>query len=430
MLREVTYRQLYGILFFVLLFILFLFLRFWHIPQSIGLGSDQGRDFLTTWNIYASHKLTLIGPPSEFTVFGHEFFFGPLPFYEILPALIVGNGSIVFVSYYLTIINALGIFAALFILYRFAPNKFVVFIFGYFLTLTPLLVEYTRSYWNPFPMIVISTLLISLLSVIAYQKKTKHLFLLFFLVGVLFGLGLQAHYSYVLTITVSAIVLYVMKKINRRSTLMTLVGFIVGFSPIILFELRNHFYNLTTFILTLQHGTSLTFHSVLPQFYFISLIPFFLFLLSLFIVRITTNKNMLVLVGICFIVYTYISLATILPVPTHGYDMVPGWNVPALEKTASIIQSQHPKQFNIVDQLTNDNRAMSLRYVLTVDDVVPMAVDQYPSATTLFVYTRLSVHTILTSNVWEIHSAQPMHLVKSWPIQNGIYLYELQKTKK
>src|SRR5258708_33069650 len=81
----------FGNLIIIILVVIFIGIRLVHLPESIGFGSDEGRDFLTAWNIYTNKQLKLIGPPSEFTVNGREFYFGPAPYYVILPILVVGN---------------------------------------------------------------------------------------------------------------------------------------------------------------------------------------------------------------------------------------------------------------------------------------------------------------------------------------------------
>src|SRR5476649_2091016 len=86
---------------YLALIFLFICIRFIHLPQSFNFGSDEGRDFLATWNMYTHRQVTLIGPPSEFTIHGRAFFFGPAPYYMILPALVLGNWNPLFVSYFL-----------------------------------------------------------------------------------------------------------------------------------------------------------------------------------------------------------------------------------------------------------------------------------------------------------------------------------------
>src|SRR6266567_3168727 len=147
--------------FFTVILILFIGLRFFHLTDVMNFGSDQGRDFLAVWNIYSTKQITLIGPPSEYTVYGHQFFFGPAPYYLILPSLILGNWDPLFVSYFLILLNAGVLLFTLLILNKYIKNRTAILLFALFCTVTPIFVTYSQSYWNPYFMLPTSTLLLA-----------------------------------------------------------------------------------------------------------------------------------------------------------------------------------------------------------------------------------------------------------------------------
>lgn len=377
-----SYTYFLGFTFVIV--IIFIFLRLLHLPQSIGFGSDAGRDFLAIWNIYQEKEITLIGPPSQYAFNGRQFFFGPAPYYIMLPGLFLGNWDVIYSSYYLVFINTLVFIVGLFILERGLKKeeKFVVYPYAIFCTVTPILVDYSRTYWNPYFMLPISMLLVPLLVWVRNFMMTIWIALLF---GFLFGIGMQLHYSFILTICISILFLLFYRKLSLFGIMYMALGFGIGFSPLIIFELGKGFYNTRTFLLVLQNWERIG-TSGFPLYYLISLLPFVFLLLSFALYQMT--KRLRLLIPIVLIAYTIVSLLFILPVPSHGYGMVEGWNYDSLKTTATLIKNDNPENFNIVDQLTLDNRAMALRYLLTVQGNMPKGIDEYKNIDLLYIYSQ------------------------------------------
>lgn len=403
------------IIFWTLICLLFLGLRFINL-STVNFGSDAARDFLVAWNIYITRHPVLIGPPSEYTVIGRQFFFGPAPYYIILPALALGNWSFLSVSYFLIFLNLAVLLISLNILYTHVKEKLIVYYFAIFCTFTPLLVIYSQSYWNPYLMLPVSTILIALLVKNRAQKKS---FLLLLLIGFLFGLGMEFHYSFIFAIIVSCIWLFLNKKINLKSAVFLCGGFVIGFFPLILFELRNHFYNLNTMLLILTHPSNMSTSFIFNSFYLVSLLPFLFYAISVFLGK--ANKKSGILINIFLGVYVLGSLFIVFS--PHSYTLT----YPDAQQLAKIIEQDNPKNFNIVDQLSLDNRATPVRYLLTVQGHTPMGVTEYPYAKTLYIYSRMPLRSLLKNPVWEIKSYLPFKTVKTWEIRDGIFLYKLQK---
>lgn len=396
---------------FLFLLLLYIGIRFIHLPQSIGFGSDEGRDFLTTYNIYTHRQLTLIGPPSEFTINGRQFFFGPAPYYFILPALVLGNWNPLAVSYFLIFLNAGVLVTTLLILNKYIKDKLILYVFAILLAVTPLFVQYTRSYWNPYFMLQVSTLLVGLLVASKYKNQLRY----FGLIGFLLGLSMQFHYSFIFAIAVTILWLLLNKTLNFKNSIVVILGFIIGASPLILFDLRNHFYNIQTFLLVLRGGTI---HSgfAFNTFYFISLFPFLVFLLSVILAKL--NKY---LVALALGVYVIICVWSVVTYPSYIL------NLPELQRIAGIIENDKPTNFNIVDQLTTDNRALALRYLLTVQGNAPLGVIDYSSAKSLYIYSNVPLPNLLKNPVYEIKSFLPFKTEKTWSATHGIYIYRLGK---
>jgi hypothetical protein len=403
------------IIFWILICLLFLGLRFVNL-STVNFGSDAARDFLVVWNIYTTKHPVLIGPPSEYTVIGRQFFFGPAPYYVILPALVLGNWSFLSVSYFLIFLNLVILFISLSILYRNIQEKLIIYYFAIFCTFTPLLVIYSQSYWNPYLMLPVSTLLVALIVKSRGQKNNSFLMLL---IGLLFGLGMQFHYSFIFAIIMSCIWLFLNKKITLKSLIFLGGGFVIGFFPLILFELRNHFYNLNTMLLVLTHPASVNTGFIFNSFYLVSLLPFLFYAISVFLGKI--NKASRLLVYIFLGAYILGSVFVILS--PHRYTL----SYPNAFQLAKIIELDNPKDFNVVDQLSLDNRATPVRYLLTVQGFTPMGVTDYPHAKILYIYSKQPLKILLKDPIWEIKSFLPFKTSKTLNVTDGIFLYKLKK---
>lgn len=404
---------------FTLFFILFIFLRVIQLPQRVEFASDQGRDFLTTFHLYKQKEITLIGPPSEYTVNGHQFFFGPASYYVILPTIALSNGNVLVVSYWLILLNTICFLITLLLLLRFLGNTKTVWIFALFLTITPVLIHDAQSYWNPYLMLPTATLLVGLL--VKTTKKTSSSLVTFLLIGLCMGIGMQFHYAFILPIILSVIWLGIMRKLLLSNLLFLFLGFCLGISPLILFELRNQFYNTQTFFWVFQQiGASSTKHGFTWNgFYFLGLLPFLFFFLAIILEKIT-RKHVVFLfltLGVYALWSLYVVISTPLPQPSYT----------RLQKLAQHITNDTPTSFNIVDQKTSDNRALALRYLLTVQNNAPMDVSAYPQAQTLYIYSDKPLSQLTKNPVWEIASFFPYKTQETMQIDKNLFLYKLSK---
>ncbi len=97
----------YSKLFLILIFIGALFLRWLYLPAgAITFGYDQGRDAFIAQQIIGGH-LKILGPP----VGGLPgIFHGVFYYYVITPAYFFGHGNPIVVAYWMSFLNALGVF--------------------------------------------------------------------------------------------------------------------------------------------------------------------------------------------------------------------------------------------------------------------------------------------------------------------------------
>jgi 4-amino-4-deoxy-L-arabinose transferase-like glycosyltransferase len=225
--------------------ILFLagFMRLYRIADYMTFLGDEGRDVLVVYNILHGH-LTLLGPTSS--VGG--FFLGPIYYYFMAPFLWLFNYDPVGPAVMVALIGVLTVWLVYKVTAEFFNRK-VALIAALIYAISPIIVAYSRSSWNPNPLPFFSLLILYL----SYKSTIKNSLKLLFIVGVLLGIAMQLHYlstflafivfSYLL---ISEFVLSKAKKIVRLFTvfkkyIFVLVGFVIGWSPFLAFEIRHGF---------------------------------------------------------------------------------------------------------------------------------------------------------------------------------------------
>lgn len=405
---------------------LFLFGRFYHLLPSLNFGSDQGFGILEMYRLYQTKQITLIGPSSSLSVNGQNIYVSSLVYYLSLLVLMISNWNPLGISYFIILLQLISFLFIYNVLLQRYPHSSLPYFFSILYIFSPTMINYSRFSWAPNYLIPISTVILILLQKL--NNKNKSSFLLLLTIGVFLGIGLQFHYSFFLIVMVTFFWIISTKKLNLYYFGLVLSGIVIGFFPIILFEMRHDFHNLRTLLVVFQAlGSKGNLHSDFLQLhYFLSLFPFIFFFISYFLAIVYRKNKIIPLVLITG--YFILSLRQILPIPGSGFTMPDGWNYEGLLKTRDIILSEKKKEFNIVDLLSGDTRAYALRALLTLAGTPPKDITSYPSSTSLFLYTREPIEKILAGSLWEIDSAKPLRINKKWPIQNGVSLYLLEKS--
>ncbi len=222
------------------------FLRLYKIADYMTFLGDEGRDVLIVYNILHGH-LTLLGPTAS--VGG--FFLGPIYYYFMAPFLWLFNYNPVGPA----VMVALFGVATVWLVYKVGAEflgKEVGIIAAFFYSISPLVIAYSRSSWNPNLMPFFSLLTLYLL----YKALSKDNYWFFILSGILLGVLMQLHY--LATFVGVIIVLYVL--ITRRDHraikdfLFLLLGFVVGWSPFLAFEVRHGFPNIISIFSFVFHS--------------------------------------------------------------------------------------------------------------------------------------------------------------------------------
>lgn len=235
------------------------FLRLYRIRDYLSFLGDEGRDVLVVYNILHGH-LTLLGPTSS--VGG--FFLGPIYYYFMAPFLWLFRFDPVGPAIMIALVGILTIW----ILYKISSEFFnpIAGIFAaFFYAISPLVLTYSRSSWNPnlMPIFTLLTLYVLYKGTITHSKK------LFILSGFLFGITMQLHYlaTFVGVIIFAYVLianLYDFKAKNNKNEnffiqlfkqyILFFVGFIVGFSPFLAFEIRHDMQNIKNIVAFIAQG--------------------------------------------------------------------------------------------------------------------------------------------------------------------------------
>lgn len=216
-------------------------LRLYRIGDYMNFLGDEGRDVLVVYNILHG-KLTLLGPTSS--VGG--FFLGPIYYYFSAPFLFLSRydpvGPAIMVAIF-------GI-ATVWLVYKLGEsifNRKVGLVSAFIYAISPTIIIYSRSSWNPnlMPFFTILTLWALYLGLL----RNKHILLL--ISGFLFGILMQLHYlaTFVSVIIFAYTLIWHYPKIKEnlriiiKQCFLMFGGFLIGFAPFIAFELRHGFTN-------------------------------------------------------------------------------------------------------------------------------------------------------------------------------------------
>lgn len=223
------------------------YLRLFRISDYMTFLGDEGRDVLVVKGILEG-DLTLLGPRAS----AGDFFTGPIYYYFMAPFLWLFRYDPVGPAVMIALLGVLTVFLV-YLLGKSIFGRTAGLIAAVLYTISPIVIAYSRSSWNPNPMPFFSIVSIFLL----YHAMKKRSIVLFLLSGILFGVMLQLHYielffgAMIFFFVVVGNVLFTKKhrilSIIKQS-LVFFGGFLLGFSPFLAFEVRHGFPNFRTIL--------------------------------------------------------------------------------------------------------------------------------------------------------------------------------------
>lgn len=232
------------------------FLRLYKIEDYMGFLGDEGRDALIVKRMIIDKKFTLLGPITSVGLMH----LGPMYYYIMAPFLIITKLNPVGPAIMVALFSLGTIFLIWKLVSEFYSKKaafFACLLYG----LAPLVIIHSHSSWNPNILPFFSTLIIySLLK----AKSTRQI-LWILIAGMSFGIAIQLHYVALVFIPIIFASLVLLKSFNLRNIFLGISGFILLFSPFLIFEIRHEFINTRTiFEFATRTGNEQTFGITSP----------------------------------------------------------------------------------------------------------------------------------------------------------------------
>ncbi len=223
------------------------FFRLYRIEDYLTFLGDEGRDMLAALHILQG-DLTFIGPRAS----AGDFFLGPIYYYMITPFLFLANYNPVGPAIMVALIGIATVFLVYFVSSRFF-GKWSGLGAAALYAVSPLVIQYSRSSWNPNPMPFFALLSLYLLYLGINENSWKKLIF----VGFLLGVAMQLHYLATFLAVIIGVYVIVGNLLVRNTALKKLkiivlqyleilAGFLLGFLPFIAFEVKNGFPNTQT----------------------------------------------------------------------------------------------------------------------------------------------------------------------------------------
>lgn len=218
------------------------FLRLYRFEEFITFLGDQGRDAIIIKRIVTLEHFPAIGPVSSVG----QVFLGPFFYYLKAPFLFLFHFNplgLAFGSFFYSLIGT--VFVYLIIKKK---DKITAKVLLIFLTFSLVFIHNSRYSWNPnlLPFFSFFTLYF-------FSNFYQNSLIYSFFAGAFFSFSIQLHYLAFLLIPAIAVFLIINLKNNSfkkliRNLLISLSGFIIFYSPLILFDLKNNFLNTKNFI--------------------------------------------------------------------------------------------------------------------------------------------------------------------------------------
>lgn len=254
---------------FLLLAVLILagFVRLYRLPDYMTFLGDEGRDAAAVRDIVLGRHLPLIGPGTSVG----NMYLGPLYYYLIAPSLWLADFSPVGPAVEVALFGVLTV-GLLWWLARQWFARGIALALSLLYALSPLVIIYSRSSWNPNIMPFFS-----LLTIYALWKVVKWGYWRWAVIGaVSFSFVLNSHYLGLLLLpTIAAFLLFRARQdlpshtSRMRPNLLAAIGlFLILQSPLLLFDLRHDLANarnITQFFAARQTTVNLKIYKSLPH---------------------------------------------------------------------------------------------------------------------------------------------------------------------
>lgn len=470
------------ILLFLFIVLLGIVIRFYRMGDLAVFLADQASDSTVVLNLLHG-KLTLLGPISS--VGG--FFNGPVVYYLMLPFYLVLNGHPIAGTLFQTTLSIATI-PLVYLLGRSVKNTQVGLIAAFLFAISPLMIDYSRAAFNSYPAVFFSTLIMYFFVNLKDHFSVLKIMIIGLLIGFIVQMHYLA-VSFLIFSLLYPVFIH-RKLVTLKYYSLLLLGIIAGLLPFLLFELRHQFLNINLilkyFFSAKETGKSImsifqiwpeiTSKLLLGNSYILGITGFLItsFVAVFVFVRNKTEQKQLAPYFFLFlIVFTagmiyggkmqthyviifhtslivlfsltiwhvlkgnenYLILFSLIVLFINGqnwnlekkiHPLQDGLSIADFKQTAEIIKNDKKNKFNIAMHAQGDNRAMPLRYFLTLLNDKPMPYENYSEAENLYFLIRKN-EELSKIKMWEYTSFGDSKILKHWIINKDYLLYKLGK---
>lgn len=394
--------------------------RFYNFPNRVNFGPEQARSLVTSAG-YIHEKPSLLGQ-EYFRVAsnGHKIFSGALFNYMLVPLLFVSNYNPVIVTAFFTFLNIITGIVIYVVAKKLLNNSVALFSLFIFL-FNDIMIYHSFFIWNYNILPLIGIITLYYLVTLIKKPGTKYVFIL----GILSGLGVSLQLLYVLLLL--PIFGFVIWKSKKRLTdsLVFLGGITLGNLPMVLFDIRHNFYNLTTLwqyaVDTFRGASDASF----SYYYLLPLWPIFALLIGYILTKV--NKFSRILSMFILLVYLFGNLTSTKVSVNKAIGMPEGLLTSDIDYAAKIIAQNADSNFNVVEDLDFDKRAYVLRYYLQYKyNKEPMGETEYTNPPVMYALVEKG-YNFEDSHTWEINAGGPYKISLLSDIGDGYGLYKLTK---
>src|SRR3989344_8644814 len=427
----------------ILLFLflcLFIGIRTVNFTKYLNFSFDQAWGSTRVLEIWRNKEITLVGPGSSIAVNGKQILQGSINYYFTLIFFLLGNFDPIVSSYLFMLFTGLMIIPLYFGVKNLF-NKNVAFFIVIIYSLLPLYIDFSKFFFGPSVQFSLMPLMILFMGLYNKTKKLLYFFLIFFLIGV----ESQFHFAFLLIFFILFFYyafMSVWQPRQRRGrpeskllldsgqafrlnasqaearvtkTFLSILTFLIGFSPIIIFELKNNFYNIRVFLEYLKNQPSLS-NFQLHRHRYLSISLITLILLTP-VYKKYLSRSLLILLTILLLT---IDLYLYLPKPKQAFGMAKNWNFLLEKKAYNIIKKENLKDFNVAN-LIYDNLSVVIKYQMKRDNYL-INFDDYYHNKYLFVIDKNEAN-ISKNPAYEIQTFSPRKKLKQWKLNDSYNLY-------
>jgi len=342
-------------------------------------------------------------------------YFGGISYYIQLIFLLLGHFDPFWSTYSFMLFSALMIFPLYYGIKKIA-STYSAILMCIIYSLFPLYIEATSMLWNPNFQFALLPFFVFLMSIFNLKKNR----LLFLIMAIYSGILFQLHYLFIFVLIGLLIYYFLIRRLTLQFFILAVIGFVIGFCPIIIFEMRHNFYNIRTIILYLNNR-KLLFNHWVADYYFLS--SSFFVLIALFYFFKKQIKTWEIIIVICLLstfCYKYI----VIDAPSRAYPK--GWLYADELKAYSIIKNNYLKNnirdINIFEFYDATGNAQ--KYYLKRDGI-KINFDDYRNNRYLYVVYQNDQY--IKDAAYEVNEFRPSRTIQIWAINQKYKMYLLER---